>query len=75
MKKYFEYVGVSAENESGTSSKFWEITVDGKTVNVHYGRIGTNGQVSTKSFDTEEEATKYAEKKIAEKTKEGYLEK
>ncbi len=75
MKKYFEYVGASTENESGTSSKFWEVTVDGKTVKVRYGRIGTNGQVSTKSFDSREESSKYAEKKIAEKTKEGYQEK
>lgn len=75
MKKYFEYIGVSKENESGTSSKFWEITLDGTKVEVHYGRIGTSGQVSIKDFDTEDEAKKYADKKIAEKTKEGYLEK
>jgi predicted DNA-binding WGR domain protein len=75
MKKYFEYIGVSEENESGTSAKFWEVTLAAKTVSVRYGRIGTDGQVSVKEFATEEEAQKYADKKIADKLKDGYLEK
>ena len=72
---YFEYIGVSEENESGTSAKFWEVTLASKTVSVRYGRIGTDGQVSVKEFATEEEAQKYADKKIADKLKDGYLEK
>ena len=75
MKKYFEYIGVSEENESGTSAKFWEVTLDGKTVSVRYGKIGSDGQVSVKEFETEEEAQKYADKKVADKLKDGYLEK
>jgi predicted DNA-binding WGR domain protein len=75
MKKYFEYIGVSEENESGTSAKFWEVTLAAKTVSVRYGRIGTDGQVSIKEFATEEEAQKYADKKVADKLKDGYLEK
>lgn len=75
MKKYYEYVGKSDINESGTSAKFWEITLDGKSVSVRYGKIGANGQISAKEFASEDEAKAYADKKIAEKTKEGYLEK
>lgn len=75
MKKYFEYIGVSEENESGTSAKFWEVTLAAKTVSVRYGRIGTDGQFSVKEFATEEEAQKYADKKVADKLKDGYLEK
>ena len=75
MKKYFEYIGVSEENESGTSAKFWEVTLAAKTISVRYGSIGTDGQVSVKEFATEEEAQKYADKKVADKLKDGYLEK
>ena len=75
MKKYFEYIGVSEENESGTSAKFWEVPLAAKTISVRYGRIGTDGQVSVKEFATEEEAQKYADKKVADKLKDGYLEK
>jgi predicted DNA-binding WGR domain protein len=75
MKRYFEYSGADAENESGVASKFWEITVDGKTVHVRFGKIGVNGQLTEKSFDTAAEADAHAVKIIAEKTKKGYLEK
>jgi hypothetical protein len=44
------------------------------SVSVRYGKLGANGQVSSKDFASAEEAQKYADKKIAEKTKEGYLE-
>jgi predicted DNA-binding WGR domain protein len=75
MKRYFEYSGADAENESGVASKFWEITVDGKSVQVRFGKIGVNGQTTEKSFDTTAEADAHAAKIIAEKTKKGYLEK
>lgn len=75
MKKYFEYIGSTDRTKSGETAKFWEITLDGKTVSVRFGKLGVNGQVSTKELASEEEAKKYADKKIAEKTKEGYTEK
>ena len=75
MKRYFEYSGVDSENESGVASKFWEITVNGKDVHVRFGKIGVNGQITEKSFDTADEAEAHATKMIAEKTKKGYLEK
>ena len=34
----------------GSSSKFWEVEVAGDALTVRYGRIGTQGQVQTKSF-------------------------
>ena len=75
MKKYFEYNGSTDRTKSGETAKFWEITLDGVTVSVRYGKLGVNGQVSSKDFGSAEEAQKYADKKITEKTKEGYLEK
>ena len=73
MKSYFEYVGPDSENQAGTASKFWEITVTGTKVTVRFGKIGVNGQVIEKEFGTAVEATEHANKLIAEKTKKGYV--
>jgi DNA ligase-1 len=63
----FEFVG-------GTSSKFWEIQVQGKDVVVRFGRIGTAGQTQTKSFPDAAQADRHAEKLIREKRGKGYIE-
>ena len=55
-------------------SKYWECSVKGTNFVVHYGRIDSDGQESVKEFDTKADAEKYLEKKIAEKTREGYVE-
>ena len=56
------------------SNKFWEITVDGAEHTVRYGRMGTDGQSKTKSFEDAEAAAKDADKLIKSKTKKGYEE-
>ena len=65
MKKYYEF----------GNQKFWEINHEGTSVSVRFGKLGVQGQTTVKSFDTEAEAIKHAEKMIAEKTKKGYEEK
>lgn len=60
------------EFTEGGSSKFWEITVDGKSHSVRYGKIGTPGQEKSKSFGSDAAAASDAEKLVAEKTKKGY---
>ncbi len=60
------------ELDDGTSSKFWEIRVAGVEQYVSFGRIGTNGQTKLKTFGSEAEALRDAEKMIAEKTGKGY---
>lgn len=67
-KRYFEFV-------EGTSSKFWEIEVQGTQFFTRYGKIGTDGQMTQKDFDSEEKTQAEANKLIAEKTKKGYAEK
>ena len=67
MQRRFEYVG-------GASAKFWEITQVLTEVNVRYGRMGTNGQQQTKSFEDTETAKRHAEKLIGEKIRKGYVE-
>jgi DNA ligase-1 len=66
-KLRFEYV-------AGRSDKFWEIQVTGKETLVRFGRNGTNGQSSAKSFADEAAAQNHADKLIAEKTGKGYVE-
>ena len=63
----FEYVG-------GSSSKFWEVQIQGSDVIVRFGRIGTQGQSQTKSFPNTVTAVQHAEKLVREKTRKGYAE-
>jgi predicted DNA-binding WGR domain protein len=55
----------------GTSNKFWEISLEGTTFAVCFGRIGTAGQTQQKSFDSAEKARDEHDKLIAEKQKKG----
>ena len=69
MKKYFEYT-------DEVSNKFWEINLKKKQIIITFGRIGIKNPVSQlRKFDSNEEAKKYAERKIREKTNKGYIEK
>lgn len=67
MKRSFEMV-------SGKSAKFWEITIEGDSHTVRYGKLGAKGTTKTKSFADAEKCTKDAEKMIASKVKKGYVE-
>lgn len=58
--------------DQGSSHKFYEVTINETTVTIRYGRIGDNGQTQVSQFTTEEEAGKFATKKVLEKSKKGY---
>ena len=58
----------------GNSDKFYEVTQSGSELTFRYGKSGTSGITSTKSFKSEAEATKAADKTVAEKVKKGYEE-
>jgi predicted DNA-binding WGR domain protein len=58
----------------GTSSKFWEIRLEGSAFTVTFGRIGTAGQTQQKSLADAEKAQKEHDKLVAEKLKKGYVE-
>lgn len=60
------------EFKEGSSSKFWEITLSSNTFTTRWGRIGTNGQEKSQTFDTSAEAKKEYEKLVREKEKKGY---
>src|SRR3954463_6521615 len=57
----------------GSSHKFWTIAVEGSSHTVHFGRVGTKGQVKTKEFADDAAAFIAAERLIAEKVGKGYV--
>lgn len=61
------------EYTSDGSSKFWQVAVEGNEAKVTYGRIGSDGRESVKAFASPAEAKAFAEKKIAEKVRGGYV--
>jgi predicted DNA-binding WGR domain protein len=63
---------VHLEFEEDSSSKFWRARVEGKTLYVNYGRIGTTGQTSMKELASPDAALKELEKLEREKRKKGY---
>ena len=62
------------EFSEGSSNKFWEIALKGKAFTTTWGRIGSAGQSTTKTFGSEAQAKKEYEKLIAEKVAKGYTE-
>ncbi|HEY4252529.1 MAG TPA: DUF4132 domain-containing protein [Roseomonas sp.] len=56
----------------GKSSKFWEVAVEGTTLTVRYGRIGTQGQTKDKVFQSVAAAIGEKDKLVKEKTGKGY---
>jgi uncharacterized protein YwqG/predicted DNA-binding WGR domain protein len=64
---------VYLELSEGSSHKFYEVTVNGVEVTIRYGRIGTPGQPSSKTYATPEQAQADATKKINEKQRKGYV--
>lgn len=67
MKRRFEFT-------EGSSNKFWEVTVTKISVTVCFGRIGTGGQVQSKSFGDPTAAQNHADKLISQKLGKGYVE-
>jgi len=63
--QYFEF-------KDGSSSKCWEITLAGKSFTTRFGKIGTDGQTSSKGFKTDGEAKAEYARLVAEKTRKGY---
>src|SRR5438105_11025493 len=63
---------VHLEFEEGTSSKFWRSRVEGRTLYVNYGKIGSAGQTQVKDFADAAGAQKEYDKLVREKRKKGY---
>ncbi len=66
-KRYFEF-------SEGTSNKFWEVELSGNSVTTRWGRIGSDGQSTTKDFSDTEKAKSEYNKLVGEKARKGYIE-
>jgi predicted DNA-binding WGR domain protein len=66
--RYFEFT-------EGSSSKFWEIRIDGTEVFTRYGKIGASGATTVKDEGSDAKAQKLYDKLVKEKTGKGYVEK
>jgi predicted DNA-binding WGR domain protein len=62
----FEFVG-------GGSDKFWEVTTRATEVTVRFGRNGTQGQMTTRTFPDAAAARRHADQLIRQKTGKGYV--
>jgi predicted DNA-binding WGR domain protein len=71
---YLKFVGEDKVRGVAESSKFWQVTQNGKNLTIIFGKIGTNGQTTEKSFGSAEEANAEMEKLIKSKMKKGYKE-
>lgn len=71
---YLEFTGEDKTRGVAESSKFWQVTQEGEKLTIVFGKIGTNGQTTEKSFTSVEEATSEMEKLIKSKLKKGYKE-
>ncbi|MCF6406828.1 leucine-rich repeat domain-containing protein [Chitinophaga filiformis] len=67
MLQYFEL-------QEGTSSKFWEISLNANIVKTRYGKIGTQGKTTEKDFQDPVKAQQEYDKLVKEKTGKGYQE-
>lgn len=67
MKRYFEFVDAK-------SSKFWAIWIENTSLFIRFGKIGSNGQITTKEFPETVAVEQARDKAIAEKIGKGYVE-
>jgi predicted DNA-binding WGR domain protein len=56
----------------GTSCKFWDVSIRGTELVVHWGRIGTEGQSKVYEFPTVAAAEEQQNRLIRQKTAKGY---
>lgn len=60
------------EYKDEKSSKFWQINLEGESFTTTYGKIGSEGKSTSKSFGSEAAAEAAYQKAILSKTKKGY---
>jgi len=60
------------EFAEGSSRKFWEIKLSGASFTTTYGKVGSSGQTTLKTFSSAAEAKQAHDKLVAEKVKKGY---
>ena len=60
------------EYKDAKSHKFWQIESMGELINIRYGKVGTDGQLTSKEAKSTDAAIAEVEKLIKSKLKKGY---
>jgi predicted DNA-binding WGR domain protein len=60
--------------DDGDRQKFWEVAIAGSQVEMSWGRVGTEGQGTTRVLDSAAAASAHAERVIQQKVRKGYVE-
>ena len=61
-------------NQEGDANKFWNIKTEGSVQIVTFGKVGTKGRETVKTFTSAYECEKESKKLMAQKIKKGYIE-
>ena len=56
------------------SHKFWNVGLEGRSLTVTYGKVGTEGRSQTRSFPDEAKAKREHDRLVAQKLRKGYAE-
>lgn len=59
--------------EEGTSTKYWRARVEGASVHINYGKVGTDGTTQIKDYGSPAQASTEYTKLIADKRRKGYV--
>ena len=52
--------------------EFWKADLEGRTVTIHFGKVGTEGHKGSREFRTNEEARDFLNKRLKQKVDEGF---
>jgi predicted DNA-binding WGR domain protein len=66
-------VSVRLENTRRNHYKFWSAVMNSRTVKVFWGRIGSWTQNKKFTFDSNEEAMDFLQRKLESKLRRGYI--
>ncbi|MFW9961716.1 MAG: WGR domain-containing protein [Candidatus Thorarchaeota archaeon] len=54
------------------TQQFWNAEVNGKSVTIHFGKVGTPGHRGSREFSSIEAAEKFLAQRVRQKLEEGY---
>ena len=54
------------------TQQFWNAEVNGKSVTIHFGKVGTRGHPGSREFSSIEAAEHFLAQRVRQKLEEGY---
>lgn len=57
---------------NGEGQKFWNAEVIGRSLTIHFGKVGTAGHKGTREFPTNDAAEQFLAQRVRQKLEEGY---